>query len=179
MSSPENGRVLDNLWTTEDESFEVQMPDFHFDWGLEKGKTAEQGIKAPTASLRSLSIKEITPPLPSGSSSTSTPSHSTLSARSSISSAQILPKRGASNASSSPHIPTPPGSVANPGHRSVSVQNIANPGGSSGGESSGERGKVYGGRKFQRVTSAPISPEDERETERVEFQVSGNGCSVS
>ncbi|OXH30896.1 serine/threonine-protein kinase TTK/MPS1 [Cryptococcus neoformans] len=179
MSSPENGRVLDNLWTTEDESFEVQMPDFHFDWGLEKGKTAEQGIKAPTASLRSLSIKEITPPLPSGSSSTSTPSHSTLSARSSISSAQILPKRGASNASSSPHIPTPPGSVANPGHRSVSVQNIANPGGSSGGESSGERGKVYGGRKFQRVTSAPISPEDERETERVEFQVSGNGCSKS
>lgn len=179
MSSPENDRVLDNLWTTEDESFEVQMPDFHFDWGLEKGKTADQGIKAPTASLRSLSINEITPPLPSGSSSTSTPPHSTISARSSISSAQILPKRDISNASSSPHIPTPPGSIANPGHRSLSAQNFANSGGSSGGESSGERGKTYGGRKFQRVVSAPISPENGTDTEGVEFQVSGNVCSVS
>lgn len=171
--------MLDNLWTTEDESFEVQMPDFHFDWGLEKGKTADQGIKAPTASLRSLSINEITPPLPSGSSSTSTPPHSTISARSSISSAQILPKRDISNASSSPHIPTPPGSIANPGHRSLSAQNFANSGGSSGGESSGERGKTYGGRKFQRVVSAPISPENGTDTEGVEFQVSGNVCSRS
>lgn len=179
MGSLENDHVLDNLWTTEDESFEVQMPDFHFDWGLEKGKTAEQGMKPPTASLHSLSIKEITPPLPSGSSSASTPPHSTYSARSSISSVQVLPKMGASDASVSPHIPTPPGSIVNPGHQSLSAQNTSKSGGSSSGESSGERGKIYGGRKFQRVVSAPISPKNGTETDGVEFQVSGDVCSRS
>ncbi|KIR37787.1 TTK protein kinase [Cryptococcus deuterogattii 99/473] len=177
MSSLENDHVLDNLWATEDESFEVQMPDFHFDWGLEKGKTAEQGMKPPTASLHSLSIKEITPPLPSGSSSASTPPHSTYSARSSISSVQTLPRMGASSVS--PHIPTPPGSIVNPGHQSLSAQNISKSGGSSSGESSGERGKTYGGRKFQRVVSAPISPRYGRETDGVESQVSGDACSRS
>nr|KIR45612.1 TTK protein kinase [Cryptococcus bacillisporus CA1280] len=179
MGSLENDHVLDNLWTTEDESFEVQMPDFHFDWGLEKGKTAEQGMKPPTASLHSLSIKEITPPLPCGSSSASTPPHSTYSARSSISSVQMLPKMGASDASVSLHIPTPPGSIVNPGHQSLSAQNISKSGGSSSGESSGERGKTYGGRKFQRVVSAPISPKNGTETGGVEFQVSGDACSLS
>nr|KIR84067.1 TTK protein kinase [Cryptococcus tetragattii IND107] len=180
MGSLENDHhVLDNLWTTEDESFEVQMPDFHFDWGLEKGKTAEQGMKPPTASLHSLSIKEVTPPLPSGSSSASTPSHSTYSARSSISSVQVLPKMGASDASLSPHIPTPPGSIVNPGHQSLSARNISRSGGSSSGESSGERGKTYGGRKFQRVVPAPISPKNGTETDEVELQVSGDACSLS
>ncbi|KIR52532.1 TTK protein kinase [Cryptococcus gattii Ru294] len=179
MGSLENDHVLDNLWTTEDESFEVQMPDFHFDWGLEKGKRAEQGMKPPTASLHSLSIKEITPPLPSGSSSASTPPHSTYSARSSISSVQVLPKMGASDASVSPHIPTPPGSIINPGHQSLSAQNTSKSGGSSSGESSGERGKIYGGRKSQRVVSAPISPKNGTETDGVEFQVSGDVCSLS
>lgn len=180
MGSLENDHhVLDNLWTTEDESFEVQMPDFHFDWGLEKGKTAEQGMKPPTASLHSLSIKEVTPPLPSGSSSASTPSHSTYSARSSISSVQVLPKMGASDASLSPHIPTPPGSIVNPGHQSLSARNISRSGGSSSGESSGERGKTYGGRKFQRIVPAPISPKNGTETDEVELQVSGDACSVS
>ncbi|WRT68921.1 uncharacterized protein IL334_005903 [Kwoniella shivajii] len=176
LSSSSSKADVDNLWNQDDESFEVQVPDFHFDWGVEKGipeAKTESAQHVPFAKFSSLSIKSnpsrlssISPPGPSiapiSTSARSTPPpRLTHSARSSLSSAHVSSLTDASTASASSLAPTPPGSglsVEVPSAFSHNLEADGSGNGSGSGSGSGGSGRIYGGgRKFQRVVSAPIT----------------------
>ncbi|OCF44902.1 TTK protein kinase [Kwoniella heveanensis CBS 569] len=177
------GGDLDHLFTNDEDSFEVQVPDFHFDWlvgqeslaGKQKEEPAASTTTATTATTattqlgflslrhRSARSESLSPPPPTSSSSSSSlfashkatpPPRHTHSARSSLSSANIMSLTDASTASASPLAPTPPtGDDQSPRDVSYSFQQEPSGSGGSGGAS----GRTYGARKFQRVVSAPVT----------------------
>ncbi|OCF72575.1 TTK protein kinase [Kwoniella mangroviensis CBS 8886] len=171
MSAALNDGGLKELWNDDEDSLEVQVPDFHFDWELEKGN---KGIgqasenEPPVSRFSSLSLGKINSrpnslsPPPAGilsSSSTNTrttpPPRNIHSARSSLSSVQVASLTDASTATGSPLIPTPPGSGFSSGTRSSSSHHLDSGGSGSG---SGSSSRIYGGsRRFQRVVSAPVT----------------------
>nr|XP_031862296.1 uncharacterized protein CI109_002261 [Kwoniella shandongensis]KAA5529368.1 hypothetical protein CI109_002261 [Kwoniella shandongensis] len=150
--TPMSGSTKD-VWPdgVDDLSAEIELPSFNFDWALDKEAKSKTGPEAATELMSSLSIKSVASGSvsPPPSSSTPPPRHS-HSARSSLSSAHITSLTDASTASASSLVPTPPGSGISQSGRSMSSQNI-----DSGG--SGSSGRMYGGRRFQRVVSAPLS----------------------
>jgi serine/threonine-protein kinase TTK/MPS1 len=132
-----NKLYLDN----EDDSFEV--PDFHFDWGVTKERIrAEEALSAAGGALGRLQLEEAigrgqTPPTSSGPLGQSTPLGPTISTHSSASSVHVMGLTDASTAAIS--------------NRSLSSQ--VDSGGSS---SSSIKPRMYGGRTFHRVVSAPL-----------------------
>ncbi|WWC73223.1 uncharacterized protein I206_107189 [Kwoniella pini CBS 10737] len=170
MSSSNKSGEL-SIFNEIDDSFEVEVPDFHFDWKLDKDKvsaekSASASRKSPSTHFASMSISEssnrpssLSPPshvsVISAASRATPPPRSSHSARSSLSSAQVTSLTDASTASGSSLAPTPPGSGFSIGTRSASSHGL-----DSGGSASGSGGsqRIYGagGRKFQRVVSAPI-----------------------
>ncbi|WWC91347.1 uncharacterized protein L201_006290 [Kwoniella dendrophila CBS 6074] len=169
MSSSTNAGGLKNLWNEDDESFEVQVPDFHFDWGVDKGLKETDNTSTDAAPIQRFSSLDISKKIPSRPTSLSPPASQpgssfsqakatpppryNKSARSSLSSVNAAALTDASTASGSSLVPTPPGIGFSSGTRSISSQNL-----DSGGSGTGGSGRIYGGgRKFQRVVSAPIT----------------------
>ncbi|WVQ93339.1 hypothetical protein IAU59_000407 [Kwoniella sp. CBS 9459] len=171
MSAANKAGDLEHLFTNDEDSFEVQVPDFHFDWGVEKesmGTKQKADVVEPTPQLASLSLRhksvrsESLSPPPGQPSSTSLfashratpPPRHTRSARSSLSSVNIMSLTDASTASASPLAPTPPpGDHRSPRDFPFGVSGEQPNSGGSGGSAS----RVYGARKFQRVVSAPVT----------------------
>ncbi|WVF65693.1 hypothetical protein IAT40_000424 [Kwoniella sp. CBS 6097] len=172
MSAANKADDLEHLFTNDEDSFEVQVPDFHFDWGVETESLANKqknDSSAPISHLASLSLKHKSarseslspPPAPSASPSlfaghkATPPPRRTHSARSSLSSVNIMSLTDASTASASPLAPTPPaGDSRSPRDLPFGVYSEQQNSGGSGGSS----GRIYGGgRKFQRVVSAPVT----------------------
>nr|XP_019047916.1 TTK protein kinase [Kwoniella bestiolae CBS 10118]OCF26846.1 TTK protein kinase [Kwoniella bestiolae CBS 10118] len=171
MSASINNGQLNSLWNEDDESFEVQVPDFNFDWKLEKGgkgkgKSNPTVDEPPVSRFSSISLgktksrpSSLSPPPPELASSNharaTPPPRQSQSARSSLSSVQVASLTDASTASASSLVPTPPGSGFSSGVRSSSSQHLDSGGSGSG---SGSSGRIYGaGRRFQRVVSAPVT----------------------
>lgn len=121
---------------TGDDSMEVQVPDFHFDWGVDK----EPQPPRPASGLRTLTLGRTR--------SHQTPSpQATVSAHSSASSGHVLGLTDASTASGSSLVPTPPQ-------------------GATLGSGFSPTGRPTSARRFQRVVSAPIArPAQAREEE--------------
>ncbi|WWD06607.1 hypothetical protein V865_004700 [Kwoniella europaea PYCC6329] len=169
MSAALDNGGLKELWNDDEDSFEVQVPDFHFDWELEKGNGGKsQGTvdEPPVSRFSAMSLGKtdsrpgsLSPP-PAGISSSSNarttpPPRNIHSARSSLSSVQVASLTDASTATGSPLIPTPPGSGFSSGVRSSSSHHLDSGGSGSG---SGSSSRIYGGsRRFQRVVSAPVT----------------------
>ncbi|WWC64160.1 uncharacterized protein I303_106768 [Kwoniella dejecticola CBS 10117] len=168
MSSQNRGGDL-SIFKDDDDSIEVETPDFHFDWALDKDKKPKPAPKAVngqalSSRMATMSISRptsLSPPAQSPtaanrSSRATPPPRGTHSARSSLSSVQVSSLTDASTVSGSSLVPTPPGSGLSIGTRSTSSNGL-----DSGSSASGSGGsqRIYGagGRKFQRVVSAPIS----------------------
>nr|ODN90669.1 TTK protein kinase [Cryptococcus depauperatus CBS 7841] len=160
MPNTDKEEIPDSLWANEDESFEVQTPDFHFDWDVDK-KKANQDRQPSSRPLNPLSTCKV--PHSLRRTASSTPPLTASSARSSLSSAQVLSMTDTSITSTSPLMPTPPETVSGVDTHSPPLRgNIG-----SEGNSNGRSGKIYGGqREVQRVVSAPVPPN--RDTERAE-----------
>nr|ODO03974.1 TTK protein kinase [Cryptococcus depauperatus CBS 7855] len=160
MPNTDKEEIPDSLWANEDESFEVQTPDFHFDWDVDK-KKAHQDRQPSSRPLNPLSTCKV--PHSLRRTASSTPPLTASSARSSLSSAQVLSMTDTSITSTSPLMPTPPETVSGVDTHSPPLHgNIG-----SEGNSNGRSGKIYGGqREVQRVVSAPVPPN--RDTERAE-----------
>ncbi|WVQ81531.1 hypothetical protein IAT38_003655 [Cryptococcus sp. DSM 104549] len=158
MSANNNEAGLDSLLAeAEDDSFDLPVPEFYYDWGLKEEKANKPQKKGvPSARFAALAVKDIPQGLSHSSSPnaiTSTPPYVSHSARSSLSSSNPLSMTDGSTASPSSAAPTPPdgGVLSLGGRRSASSQNIDS-------EGSSGSGRIYGGgrRKFDRVVSAPV-----------------------
>lgn len=128
----------------EDESFEVEVPNFHFDWGVvTEDKATEKKTNSVISSVRggqgwSPAIDNLNTP-PSGPARTSSP------ALSSASSGHLLGLTDASTVSGSSLVPTPPYASLGRGY----LPRI-----SGGSDESKQSERI---RRFQRVVSAPVA----------------------
>ena len=161
-NSPDSGKGSEGFhWDIEDESFEVQVPDFHFDWGVAKEKTSTDMKCGLESRLEDLNLVRISGPpsrhtqesdaIPLLANATP-PLRYTHSEHSSASSAHLMSLTDSSSASASSLFPTPPNSGALLPSRSVSSRES-----DIGGGDSGRGRRVYGARSFQRVVSAPLT----------------------
>ena len=161
-NGPNSGKGVEGLyWDNEDESFEV--PDFHFDWGVtkEKEKTSTNMNMGLESRLEDLNLVQIVVPALRQSqesdvisvlANATPPLRYAHSERSSASSARVMSFDDASKASASTPLPTPPNSSAPLASRSMSSRQP-----DTGGSGSGQSGRMYGARNFQRVVSAPLT----------------------
>jgi hypothetical protein len=118
---------------TGDDSMEVQVPDFHFDWGVDKEPQSQP--PRPPSGLRALTLGR--------KRSQQTPSpQATVSAHSSASSGHVMGLTDASTVSGSSLVPTPPQGAG------MSLGSGFSPTGRPASASA---------RRFQRVVSAPIA----------------------
>ncbi|WVR09171.1 hypothetical protein IAU60_006233 [Kwoniella sp. DSM 27419] len=163
MSREKGDTKFDQSWANDDDSIEVEVPDFYYDWGVEKDTKANskstderRGAAAPAATLtasadqharsESLSSPVHVPPRLKAT----PPSRDIHSSRSSMSSANILSLTDASTASASSMVPTPPGSSGSVESHLISRNTPAE-------SSSAGSGRMYGSRRYQRVVSAPVT----------------------
>lgn len=144
-------------WGNEDESFEV--PNFHFDWGVVKDKSApdhmEQSRKSSPRSQRSVATKSLGNQERLASHhrtySQTPPSNPSISGSSSVSSNERPENFTGHRMISWGDSPAEP--AARTGLRTGSDVELA---ASTSGNSAGA-GRMYGGRTFQRVVSAPLA----------------------
>jgi serine/threonine-protein kinase TTK/MPS1 len=160
----------------------VELPDpqFHFDWenetdkqdvgdqarGAVNGRSRKEPVDKVEAGLARLGLGHV-PKSRSTSDyrySATPPGSSSISAHSSASSAHLL--TDASTASGSSLVPTPPNGA--PLHSRSASSHVSG----SGGSDAGRTGKVYGGRQFQRVVSAPLTRSREGQSEVDDISVS-------
>jgi serine/threonine-protein kinase TTK/MPS1 len=153
------GSDFDNLkLESEDESFEVQVPDFHFDWGVitdDKAATMiveekhgfQSRISALSGRQAHASERWGARPTPSDNMNTPPPGRAGSPAYSSASSAHIMGLTDASTASGSSLVPTPPYASLGRGY----MPRIS---GASEGDDSAQPERI---RRFQRVVSAPVT----------------------
>ncbi|KAK8843418.1 hypothetical protein IAR55_007075 [Kwoniella newhampshirensis] len=150
--------TVKDVWPegVDDVSVEIDIPSFNFDWALDKEAKSGNSITTKSETdqasrlIASMSIKSGTSSLASPPSSSTPPPRLSHSARSSLSSAHLASLTDASTASASSLVPTPPGSGVS--MREYAIQSHNTDSGGSGGS-----GRMYGGRRFQRVVSAPLS----------------------
>lgn len=137
-----------------DDSIEVGVPDFHFDWSKIEGKVKNIADDQPLTSLQRNASPDVAVAL------MATPPPASASAHSSTSSNHILTLTDASTVSASSLVPTPP--------EPASINHYGRAGGAVSHEKSSSR--TYGGRTFQRVVSAPMAsrplPEQGNELEQ-------------
>ena len=184
-------KIVENLYGgDEEESFEVEVPDFHFDWGVAKEKTSTEVKIGVEKDMEGLNILQDDASRAETDykhenehhrNHTSTPSRPPRPIRSSTSSVNEIPHiSDTSNGSTSTAQLSPPPYLDdfNRGGSSSRAQSLEGYMVESESSSSGESrfARTYASRNFQRVVSAPVSrPKDDSQN----LMVNINEMSVS